>query len=98
MPIVDGVAATHSIRIHEQANPMASRAVQNCGRTPIFAISGMLRRGTQQEFIDAGFDGWMPKPVNIKTLGRYLAGVVDSATRRQGLYDEGRFELGGWFS
>lgn len=76
---------------------MPSHAVQSFGRTPIFAVSGMLRRGDEQLYIDAGFNGWMPKPINMKWLGKCLGGAWDARARRLGAYDEDRFELGGWF-
>ncbi|KAK3375611.1 phytochrome-2 [Lasiosphaeria ovina] len=97
MPVVDGWASTCLIREHEQNFPLPSRAVQSCGRTPIFAVSGMLKRGEEPRFLDAGFDGWMPKPINMQMLGTYLAGALDCNTRNQGEYSEARFELGGWF-
>ncbi len=97
MPIVDGWASMVLIRELEQKHPMPSRAVQTCGRTPIFAISGMLRRGDEQQYIDASFDGWMPKPVDLKRLATCLSGALDIGLRSLGIYDSTRFELGGWF-
>ncbi|KAK3395205.1 phytochrome-like protein [Podospora didyma] len=97
MPIVDGWASTRMIREYEKQYPMPSRAVQSCGRMPIFAISGMLKRGDEQKFIDGGFDGWMPKPVDMRRLATYLAGALDVNARNQGDYDGDKFEQGGWF-
>jgi CheY-like chemotaxis protein len=97
MPVVDGWASTRMIREHEHKNPMPSHAVLSCGRTPIFAISGMLRRGDQKRYADSGFDGWMPKPIDLRRLATYLAGAWDPVARSRGTYDDGQFELGGWF-
>jgi len=97
MPVVDGWASTRMIREQEHKNPTPSHAVLSCGRTPIFAVSGMLRRGDEQQYAEAGFDGWMPKPIDMKRLVTYLAGAWDAVTRRRGTYDEKYFELGGWF-
>ncbi|KAK3489970.1 phytochrome-like protein [Neurospora crassa] len=97
MPVVDGFASIRMIRDHEYSHPTPSRVVQCCGRTPIFAVSGMLRRGQEQQCKEAGFDGWMPKPVDMKRLVRCLAGGLDQDARRTCVYDEKRFELGGWF-
>ncbi|KAK0708630.1 GAF domain-like protein [Lasiosphaeris hirsuta] len=97
MPIVDGWASARMIRQQEHNNPTPSRAVQSCGRTPIFAVSGMLRRGDEQRCIDAGFDGWMPKPVDMKRVATCLAGALDAGTRHMCVYDDAHFELGGWF-
>ncbi|KAK0615220.1 hypothetical protein B0T17DRAFT_511006 [Bombardia bombarda] len=99
MPVVDGWASARMIRAHEQRHPIPSRAVQSCGRTPIFAVSGMLRRSDEQACLDAGFDGWMPKPINVGRLVICLAGALDPIARRhEGIYDEDHFELGGWFT
>jgi len=97
MPIVDGWASTALIREKEKARPVPSRAVQSCGRTPIFAVSGMLRRGDEKRYIDAGFDGWMPKPIDMKHLAVCLGGAWDGSMRFLAGYDESHFELGGWF-
>lgn len=97
MPVVDGWDSTRLIREQEDLKPMPSHAVQSFGRTPIFAVSGMLRRGDEQLYIDAGFNGWMPKPINMKWLGKCLGGAWDARARSLGAYDEDRFELGGWF-
>ncbi|KAK0744708.1 hypothetical protein B0T21DRAFT_429410 [Apiosordaria backusii] len=97
MPIVDGWASVKMIRELENNNPTPSRVVQACGRVPVFAISGMLRREDEQQYKDVGFDGWMPKPIDMKRLSTYLAGAVDVPTRKQGVYHEAHFAMGGWF-
>ncbi|KAK4168293.1 putative signal transduction histidine-protein kinase [Cladorrhinum sp. PSN259] len=98
MPVVDGWASIKMIRELENTNPTPSRVVQSCGRTPVFAISGMLRRGDEQQYKDVGFDGWMPKPIDMKRLGTYLAGALDFVIRKHGLYNGNDFAMGGWFS
>ncbi|KAK4185997.1 putative signal transduction histidine-protein kinase [Podospora australis] len=98
MPGVDGMESLRKIREIEHQNPTPSRTVQSCGRVPVFVVSGMLRREDEQKYKDAGFDGWMPKPIDMRKLNTYLAGAMDLAARRLGLYDESHFALGGWFS
>lgn len=99
MPIMDGFQSTSLIRSFEKENPSTefSRVLQSYGRTPIFAISGHLRRADAQKHVDAGFDGWMPKPVDMSRIGLYLAGALDQGMREKGMYDEKQFELDGWF-
>ncbi|KAK4175133.1 hypothetical protein QBC36DRAFT_28685 [Triangularia setosa] len=97
MPVVDGWASVKMIRQLENTKPTPSRVVQTGGRVPVFAISGMLRREDEQQYKDVGFDGWMPKPIDMKRLSTYLAGAVDMPTRKQGVYQETHFAMGGWF-
>lgn len=98
MPGVDGWESVRRIRELEHTNPTPSRTIQTCGRVPVFVVSGMLRREDQQKYKDADFDGWMPKPIDMRRLNTYLAGAMDMAARRQGLYDETHFAIGGWFA
>lgn len=99
MPIVDGFQSTALIRGFEKEREGSdwSRVLSSYGRTPIFAISGHLRRDELKKYVDYGFDGWMPKPVDMSRIGLYLAGALDEKMRERGMYDEKYFELGGWF-
>jgi CheY-like chemotaxis protein len=97
MPIVDGYESTRLIRAHEKARPANTRINLAFGRVPIFAVSGGLREDELQKYIDASFDGWMPKPINMARLGIYLAGALDKDMRDLGRYDPAHFEYGGWF-
>ncbi|KAK4223094.1 putative signal transduction histidine-protein kinase [Podospora fimiseda] len=97
MPVVDGCASIKMIRERERTHPIPSRAVQSSGRVPVFAISGMLRRQDEEKYREVGFDGWMPKPIDMRRLGTYLTGAFDFATRKLGFYDIGNFNVGGWF-
>ncbi|KAK1750934.1 hypothetical protein QBC47DRAFT_352484 [Echria macrotheca] len=97
MPVVDGWASAMMIRAQERMRPTPSRAVQSCGHTPIFAVSGMLRRGDERRYVDAGFDGWMPKPINMRQLAMCLVGAWDRCAQGCAAYNETYFELGGWF-
>lgn len=44
-----------------------------------------------------GFDGMMPKPIDMKRLAVCLGGALDEGSRALGVYDRNYFELGGWF-
>lgn len=90
MLFLDGWAAARLIRAHEKKSTEPRR-------TPMFAISGIIRRGDEHDAVDAGFDGWMPKPVNMVKLSAYLAGATDPDARKKGAYVEERFNDGGWF-
>ncbi|OCK77846.1 hypothetical protein K432DRAFT_445052 [Lepidopterella palustris CBS 459.81] len=78
--------------------PPLSRAAQICGRTPIFAVSASLKIEAQSGLMEAGFDGWLVKPINFRRLNVVLAGALSRDKRKEGIYHEKEFRLGGWFS
>lgn len=99
MPIVDGLTSTKMIRSFEKTNPgrgLSDRAAFN-GRVPIFAVSASLIEKDRQLYIDAGFDGWILKPIDFKRLSTLLCGIVEEPTRKSCLYKPGEWERGGWF-
>ena len=99
MPIVDGLTATKMIRSFEKTcleKFLSKRAALN-GRVPIFAVSASLVERERQKYIDAGFDGWILKPVDFKRLSVLLSGIVEKHTRESCLYKTGEWERGGWF-
>jgi hypothetical protein len=98
MPIVDGLTSTKMIRSYEKthANIYSPRAKMN-GRIPIIAVSASLIEKDRQQYIDAGFDAWVLKPIPFDRLNQLLAAIVDLDIRKQWLYKPGQWERGGWF-
>ncbi len=99
MPIVDGLTSTKMIRSFEKSYPdefLSKRAALN-GRVPIFAVSASLVERECQKYVDAGFDGWILKPIDFKRLSVLLSGIVEEDTRETCLYESGKWERGGWF-
>ncbi|RCI16536.1 hypothetical protein L249_2649 [Ophiocordyceps polyrhachis-furcata BCC 54312] len=99
MPIVDGLASTKMIRSIEgttEHKGYSALASLN-GRVPIFAVSASLVEREKQTYIDAGFDGWILKPIDFKRLNTLLQGIYDGQVRSMCLYVEGQWERGGWF-
>lgn len=68
------------------------------GRTPIFAVSASLVEKERSTYVDAGFDGWILKPVDFKRLHTLLDGIQDDEARYACRYVPGQWERGGWFS
>ncbi|EQK97770.1 ATPase-like, ATP-binding domain protein [Ophiocordyceps sinensis CO18] len=100
MPIVDGLASTKMIRSMESSldrKDFSELAVLN-GRVPIFAVSASLVENEKQTYVDAGFDGWILKPIDFKRLNTLLQGIYDNNTRSNCLYVMGQWERGGWFA
>ena len=99
MPIVDGLSSTKLIRSFEKTHPshrLSTRAALN-GRVPIIAVSASLIEKERQVYIDAGFDGWILKPINFARLSEIMTGIVNTNTRKANLYRAGSWESGGWF-
>lgn len=99
MPIVDGLTSTKMIRSLEKTSPnhvLSQRASLN-GRIPVIAVSASLIEKERQIYIDAGFDGWILKPISFPRLTEIMSGIVDPGTRKDNLYRSGNWERGGWF-
>lgn len=97
MPIVDGLTSTKMIRSFEKIHLDLSPRAKLNGRVPIFAVSASLVERERQTYIDAGFDGWVLKPIDFKRLNVLLEGIVNSKVRESCLYQPGEWECGGWF-
>lgn len=98
MPIVDGLTSTKMIRSYEKThtNIYSPRAAL-CGRVPIVAVSASLIERDRQQYIDAGFDAWILKPISFDRLNKLMAAIVDKDIRTECLYEPGEWEKGGWF-
>lgn len=99
MPIVDGLTSTKLIRSFEKTHPkhaLSARATMN-GRVPIIAVSASLIEKERQTYINAGFDGWILKPISFSRLSELMSGIVDQKVREGALYQPGEWEKGGWF-
>lgn len=100
MPIVDGLNATKMIREHERQINTDQKTIQrgtNHNRTPIFAVSASLVEKDRQVYSDAGFDGWIMKPIDFQRVHVLLSGVQSVEDRNAALYKPGMWEEGGWF-
>ncbi|KAJ5913937.1 hypothetical protein N7504_002820, partial [Penicillium tannophilum] len=86
MPIVDGLSATKMIREYEQQS--------TSHRTPVFAVSASLIEKDRQVYLDAGFDGWIMKPINFQRVHLLLNGVFSAEWRDDALYQPGMWEQG----
>lgn len=99
MPIVDGLTSTKMIRSFEKSHhtDKLSPRAQGNGRVPIFAVSASLVERDRPMYVNAGFDGWILKPIDFKRLNVLLTGIVDEKVRNKCLYKPGEWERGGWF-
>ncbi|KAI1175189.1 hsp90-like protein [Nemania sp. FL0916] len=93
MPIVDGLTSTKLIRAFEKSAALSLRH----RRIPIFAVSASLMEKDRAVYIEAGFDGWILKPIDFRRLHVLLDGITNEVVREQSLYEPGEWERGGWF-
>ncbi|RYC53830.1 hypothetical protein CHU98_g12379 [Xylaria longipes] len=100
MPIVDGLTSTKLIREFEKSDeyPGLSDLGRLHGRIPIIAVSASLVEKDKTMYTEAGFDGWILKPVDFKRLRTLLDGITSDEVRERCLYQPGEWERGGWFA
>jgi PAS domain S-box-containing protein len=71
MPVMDGPTATRAIRAEEAATGRA--------RTPILALTANAMSHQVEEYVAAGMDGLIPKPIRVEELFAALQAVLDEA-------------------
>src|SRR5579859_4336194 len=54
MPAMDGLTATKLLRLNEQLR-----------RIPIVALTANVMKGDREKALDAGCDGYIPKPIDV---------------------------------
>ncbi len=57
LPDFDGVQALHRLRANERTATI-----------PVLAVTAQAMQGDRQEFLAAGFDGYVSKPLNVREL------------------------------
>ena len=68
MPIMDGVAATRTIR--------TDTAFRDKARVPIIAMTAYAMAGDKEKFLDAGMNDYVSKPVDMDELERAIERVL----------------------
>jgi len=68
MPVMDGFASTREIRAFEKKSGMKRRL-----RSRIVALTGLASAQAQHEIESCGFDLYLRKPVNLKTVREILS-------------------------
>lgn len=71
MPVMDGVEAARQIRQYEQNGILA-------GYTPIVAMTAHALQENREEYLSAGMDGYVVKPLYTHTLLDALDAVVET--------------------
>jgi CheY-like chemotaxis protein len=69
MPIMGGLEATRVIRQYEREKKRK--------RTPIIAISGNTKCNPQRTCLEAGMDGFIPKPIELDEMLAVIKTAID---------------------
>ncbi len=72
MPVMDGLAATRAIRNKEAGGP---------GHVPIIAMTAHAMKGDEERFLEAGMDGYVPKPVDRDQFYSVVARLAPQEAR-----------------
>ncbi len=67
LPGMDGLAALRNLR----ADPVLQR-------TPVIAITASAMTHDRQQILEAGFEGYLPKPINVKQFTEEVRKVLDA--------------------
>ena len=99
MPLVDGIECTRMIRAFESDTnpPVSPTAHINSNHIPIFAVSASLFEKDAPTFVQAGFDGWIMKPIDFNRLNMLMEGSWKDDIKDQLAYQPGQWVNGGWF-
>ena len=73
MPVMDGFAVIRRIR----ENPRLARL-------PVVAVTAYAMRGDREKILNAGFDGYLSKPVNAHSLAEELNRLLDKRDEKEG--------------
>ena len=74
MPIMDGIEATKRIREIEG---------KKGGHVPILALTASALSDEVKEFLEAGMDGFVPKPINYNSLYEAISNFIDTEKETQ---------------
>ncbi len=75
MPVMDGVEATEEMR--------ALEAISGRARTPILALSANAMSHQVRSYLEAGMDGFVPKPIDAVALFRAIEDAFDAAPEQR---------------
>ena len=65
MPIVDGVGLVRELKTHTDSRHI-----------PVVAVTGYDRPGGREAALQAGYDGYFPKPIDARRFPQQIAGFL----------------------
>jgi two-component system cell cycle response regulator DivK len=70
LPGTDGITGLHQLR----AEPRTASI-------PVIALTAFAMKDDRQRFLDAGFDGYLDKPINVKTFPAQVQQIYERARK-----------------
>ena len=81
MPVLDGFAVVRAIR----ENPLVAAL-------PVLAVTAYAMQGDRERILSSGFDGYLPKPINAKSLADELERLLSKRDTRNSVPKQSRAE------
>ena len=57
------------------------RAEPSTASIPVIALTAFAMKDDRQRFLDAGFDGYLDKPINVKTFPEQVRQIYERARK-----------------
>jgi two-component system cell cycle response regulator DivK len=57
------------------------RAEASTAAIPVIALTAFAMKDDRQRFLDAGFDGYLDKPINVKTFSEQVQQIYERARK-----------------
>jgi two-component system, cell cycle response regulator DivK len=70
LPGTDGTTALHQLRAEPRTTSI-----------PVIALTAFAMKDDRQRFLDAGFDGYLDKPINVKTFPDQVRQIYERARK-----------------
>jgi two-component system, cell cycle response regulator DivK len=71
MPGLDGITATSKIREHVQLD-----------HVPVIALTANVMKGDRERVLDAGCDGYIPKPIDVDKFPQEIKNMIKKGRRQ----------------
>lgn len=81
MPVLDGFAVVRAIR----ENPLVAAL-------PVLAVTAYAMQGDRERILSSGFDGYLPKPINARSLAEELERLLSERDTRNNVPKQSRDE------
>ncbi len=54
------------------------RSIESLQNVPVVAVTGLAQPGDEQKLLSSGFDGYMPKPINVASFVSDIEKIIEN--------------------